>query len=75
MYGLKMIYLGLRCRLNMRKVDILISKKRMRINGKYIAGTFSEDNVVVEKLDNLINWARAGSPWFFSLGWLVARLR
>ena len=29
---------------------------------------FQEDNVVVEKLDNLINWARAGSPWFFQFG-------
>ena len=29
---------------------------------------FHEDNFVVEKLDNLINWARAGSPWYFQFG-------
>ena len=29
---------------------------------------FDRDNFVVEKLDNLINWARAGSPWYFQFG-------
>ena len=29
---------------------------------------FDKDNFVVEKLDNLINWARAGSPWYFQFG-------
>ena len=29
---------------------------------------FNKDNFVVEKLDNLINWARAGSPWYFQFG-------
>ncbi len=29
---------------------------------------FEQDNVVVEKIDNLINWARSNSPWFFQFG-------
>jgi NADH-quinone oxidoreductase subunit B len=29
---------------------------------------FNKDNVVVEKLENLVNWARSGSPWFFQFG-------
>ena len=35
---------------------------------KTLLERFQEDNVVVEKLDNIINWARAGSPWFFQFG-------
>ena len=33
-----------------------------------LRGKFNKDNFVVEKLDNLINWARAGSPWYFQFG-------
>ena len=29
---------------------------------------FDQDNVIVEKLDNLLNWARSNSPWFFQFG-------
>ena len=29
---------------------------------------FNQDNVIVEKLDNLINWARGGSIWYFQFG-------
>ena len=29
---------------------------------------FEQDNVIVEKIDNLINWARSNSPWFFQFG-------
>ena len=29
---------------------------------------FDKDNVVVEKLDTLINWSRANSQWYFQFG-------
>ena len=29
---------------------------------------FEKDNVVVEKLDTLINWSRANSQWYFQFG-------
>ena len=33
-----------------------------------LLGQFNQDNIVVEKLDNLINWSRANSLWFFQFG-------
>ena len=29
---------------------------------------YDQDNVIVGKLDQLINWARSNSPWFFQFG-------
>ncbi len=33
-----------------------------------LLGQFNQDNIVVEKLDNLINWGRSNSLWFFQFG-------
>lgn len=33
-----------------------------------LVNRFDQDNVIVEKIDNLINWARSNSPWFFQFG-------
>ena len=33
-----------------------------------LVGKFNQDNIVVEKLDNLINWSRANSQWYFQFG-------
>ena len=33
-----------------------------------IVNRFEQDNVVVEKLEKLVNWARSGSPWYFQFG-------
>ncbi|MCH7575148.1 MAG: NADH-quinone oxidoreductase subunit B [Candidatus Marinimicrobia bacterium] len=33
-----------------------------------LVNRFEQDNVFVEKIDNLINWARSNSPWFFQFG-------
>ena len=33
-----------------------------------LVNRFDQDNVLVGKLDQLINWARSGSPWFFQFG-------
>ena len=33
-----------------------------------LVNRFEQDNVIVEKIDNLINWARSNSPWFFQFG-------
>ena len=29
---------------------------------------FDKDNIVVEKLDTLINWSRSNSLWYFQFG-------
>ena len=29
---------------------------------------FNKDNVIVEKLDTLVNWSRANSQWYFQFG-------
>ena len=29
---------------------------------------FNKDNIIVEKLDTLINWSRANSQWYFQFG-------
>ena len=33
-----------------------------------LVNRYDPDNVLVGKLDQLINWARSGSPWFFQFG-------
>lgn len=33
-----------------------------------IVEKFDKDNIFVEKLDNLINWSRANSQWYFQFG-------
>ena len=33
-----------------------------------IVDRLEQDNVVVEKLEKLVNWARSGSPWYFQFG-------
>ena len=33
-----------------------------------LLGQFNQDNILVEKLDNLINWGRSNSLWFFQFG-------
>ena len=33
-----------------------------------IVNRFEQDNVIVEKLEKLVNWARSGSPWYFQFG-------
>ena len=38
------------------------------MNDLSVINKFKDENVVVEKLENLINWARAGSPWYFQFG-------
>ena len=38
------------------------------MNDLSITNAFKEENFIVEKLENLINWARAGSPWYFQFG-------
>ncbi len=33
-----------------------------------LVNRFDQDNIIVEQIDNLLNWARAGSPWYFQFG-------
>jgi NADH-quinone oxidoreductase subunit B len=33
-----------------------------------LTNQFKQDNVIVEKFDTLINWARSSSPWYFQFG-------
>ena len=33
-----------------------------------LTNKFSEDNVIVAKLEKLLNWSRSTSPWFFQFG-------
>lgn len=33
-----------------------------------LVNRYDQDNVIVGKLDQLINWARSNSPWFFQFG-------
>ena len=33
-----------------------------------LTNKFQEDNVIVEKLEKLLNWSRSTSPWFFQFG-------
>ena len=33
-----------------------------------LVNRFEQDNILVEQIDNLLNWARAGSPWYFQFG-------
>ena len=33
-----------------------------------LTNRFSEDNVIVAKLEKLLNWSRSTSPWFFQFG-------
>ena len=33
-----------------------------------IVNKFNKDSIIVEKLENLINWSRANSQWYFQFG-------
>lgn len=33
-----------------------------------LVNRFDQDNVIVEKIDNLINWGRSNSQWYFQFG-------
>jgi len=40
----------------------------MKISDLSALNKFNKDNIVVEKLDTLINWSRANSQWYFQFG-------
>ena len=40
----------------------------MKISELSALNKFNKDNIVVEKLDTLINWSRADSQWYFQFG-------
>ena len=33
-----------------------------------LVNRFDQDNIIVEQIDNLLNWARSGSAWYFQFG-------
>jgi len=40
----------------------------MKISDLSVLNKFNKDNIIVEKLDTLINWSRANSQWYFQFG-------
>ena len=40
----------------------------MKMSDLSVLNKFNKDNIVVEKLDTLINWSRANSQWYFQFG-------
>jgi len=40
----------------------------MKLSELSALNKFNKDNIVVEKLDTLINWSRANSQWYFQFG-------
>ena len=40
----------------------------MKMSELSVLNKFNKDNIVVEKLDTLINWSRANSQWYFQFG-------
>ena len=40
----------------------------MKLSDVSVLNKFNKDNIIVEKLDTLINWSRANSQWYFQFG-------
>tara|TARA_Y100000758_G_C15998212_1_gene403094 strand:+ start:364 stop:867 length:504 start_codon:yes stop_codon:yes gene_type:complete len=40
----------------------------MKLSELSALNKFNKDNIIVEKLDTLINWSRANSQWYFQFG-------
>ena len=40
----------------------------MKLSDASLLNKFNKDNIIVEKLDTLINWSRANSQWYFQFG-------